>query len=104
MTCHIANDNAFSRDVQQPAEPCIARHDGKRSMGMRARLLIACALTAVVALLALVAWLNSADWRRLLLFGCIVGIAALGGRRVATAAASRRVDEAIGQAPEEPIA
>ena len=102
MTCHIANDHALSSDVQQPAESCIARHG--RVIGRRARLLIACALTAVVALLALLVWLNSADWRRLLLFGCIVGIAALGGRRAAPVADSSRQEDAIGQAPEEPIA
>lgn len=104
MTCHIATDNAFSRDVQPPAQPIIARHHGMQSMSMRARVLIACALAVVVALLALVLWLDSTDWRRLLLFGAIVGIAALRGGRAAPVAATNRQEDAIDQAPEGPIA
>lgn len=102
MTCHSANDNVFSREIQQRAEAFIARHE--RVMRMRARRLVACALTAVVALLALALWLGSAEWRRLLLFACIVGIAAIGGRRAAPVAATHRPEGPIGHAPEEPIA
>lgn len=94
MTCQIAHDYALSRDVQQPAGPFSARRYGKRPVGMRARVLIASALTAVAALLALVVWLDTSDWRRLLLFGCIVGMAALGGGRTAPVAVSRRHDHA----------
>ena len=57
-----------------------------------------------LSLLAVVVWLDSQDWKKLLLFGGIVGIAAWGWGREAPAAAKRPAAEAIADdahAPEE---
>jgi hypothetical protein len=73
-------------------------------MHTRARIVIALGLVAVAALLAVILWLDSQDWKKLLLFGGIVGVAAWGWGREAPAAVKHPVDEAIedeAHAPEE---
>lgn len=62
-------------------------------MHTRARIVIALGLAAVAALLVAVLWLDSQDWKKLLLFGGIVGVAAWGWGREAPAAAKQPVAE-----------
>ncbi len=64
-------------------------------MHTRARIVIALGLVAVAALLAVVVWLDSQDWKKLLLFGGMVGVAAWGWGREVPAAAKQPVDAAI---------
>ena len=54
-------------------------------MHTRARIVIALGLVAVAALLAVVVWLDIQDWKKLLLFGGVVGVAAWGWGRAAAA-------------------
>jgi len=73
-------------------------------MRTRARIVIALGLLAVVALFVVVVWLDSQDWKKLLLFGGIVGVAAWGWGREVPATAKRPVEETIAgdaAAPEE---
>jgi hypothetical protein len=73
-------------------------------MRTRARIAVTLGLLAVVALFVVVVWLDSQDWRKLLLFGGIVGVAAWGWGREVPAAAKRPVEAAItddAAAPEE---
>lgn len=73
-------------------------------MHTRARIVIALGSAAVLSLLGVVAWLDSQDWKKLLLFGGIVGVAAWGWGREAPAAVKRPVEAAIADdahAPEE---
>lgn len=73
-------------------------------MHTRARIVIALGSAAVLSLLAVVVWLDSQDWKKLLLFGGIVGVAAWGWGREAPAAVAHPLDEAIADdahAPEE---
>lgn len=64
-------------------------------MRTRARVAIALGLLAVVALFVVVVWLDSQDWKKLLLFAGIVGVAAWGWGREVPAIAKQPVDEAI---------
>jgi len=64
-------------------------------MHTRARIVIALGLVAVAALLAVVLWLDSQDWKKLLLFGAMVGVAAWGWGREAPATAKRPVEANI---------
>jgi hypothetical protein len=64
-------------------------------MQTRARIVIALGSAAVLSLLGVVMWLDSQDWKKLLLFGGIVGVAAWGWGREAPAAVKHPVDEPI---------
>jgi len=73
-------------------------------MQTRARIVIALGSTAVLSLLGVVVWLDSQDWKKLLLFGGIVGVAAWGWGREAPATVKHPVADAIvddAHAPEE---
>ena len=73
-------------------------------MHARARIVIALGLVAVAALLAVVVWLDSQDWKKLLLFGGMVGVAAWGWGREAPATVKRPAEAAIADdasSPEE---
>jgi hypothetical protein len=73
-------------------------------MRTRARIVVALGLLAVVALGVVIVWLDSQDWKKLLLFGGIVGVAAWGWGREVPATSKQPVDEAIaadGSTPEE---
>jgi hypothetical protein len=64
-------------------------------MRTRARIVVALGLLAVVALGVVIVWLDSQDWKKLLLFGGIVGVAAWGWGREVPATSKQPVDEAI---------
>lgn len=73
-------------------------------MRTRARIVIALGSAAALSLLGVVVWLDSQDWKKLLLFGGIVGVAAWGWGREAPAVAKAPVDDVIAadaHAPEE---
>ena len=64
-------------------------------MQPRARIVIALGLVAVAALLAVVLWLDSQDWKKLLLFAGMVGVAAWGWGREAPAPVKHPIEAVI---------
>jgi hypothetical protein len=75
-------------------------------MRTHVRIAIALGLLAVAALFVGIVWLDSQDWKKLLLFAGIVGVAAWGWGREVPETAKQRVDAAIAgdaSTPEETV-